>query len=789
VRRAELLLAFPILCLAASPAAAADISFNLPAGRLSDTLIALAEQAEITIALADSGLDTIRSRPLQGRMSVRAALSRLLAGTGYRAEFLSAGAVRVVRASRPATPPPAPPRPAPIPALRPMPPETAQPDIIVTASKEGTSRDRFPGTVHLLELDRAGAGRFGVHGSDAVLDRLPMLASTSLGPGRNKIYIRGVADSSFNGPSQSIVGQYLGDVRLTFDAPDPDLQLYDISRVEVLEGPQGTLYGSGALGGILRLVPNPPNLSRMEGNVSAGLISTRHGAIGGDGAAMLNLPLAPGRLALRAVGYASVDGGYIDDVGRSLRDVNRTRTYGGRATLLWEPGDGWRLEAGGLAQFLAARDGQYAERGLPPLSRRATLAQPFDNDYAFGEVTVRKRWRNLELVSATGIVRHSLESRFDATGFPGTSGPQLFVEDVDIILLTNETRLSQPDARGAGWIAGWSLVQDIERSRRMLGPPSGPLPIAGVRNAVTEAAAFGQYGIVLGRGLIATLGGRVTWSRIATRTLDAPRDRDEPDRLEFHPSPSATLSWQPRDGVLVYGRLQQGYRAGGLAVAGTGTGRVTQRFESDHLTAFEAGLRLGRSGGPFQLDAAFSAARWRDMQADLIDARGLPFTTNLGDGQIYGIEAEATWRPSHWLSVDAAAFLNESALSRPNPGYAVARDRDLPNIPGAGARAAAHLRTRLTPHIGFAADAAIRYVGHSRLGIGPPLDLDQGGFAEGQIGGRLDFGRFGVSLDVDNVTDARGNRFAFGNPFSVAAGLQTTPLRPRTIRLGFDASF
>jgi hypothetical protein len=80
-------------------------------------------------------------------------------------------------------------------------------------------------------------------------------------------------------------------------------------------------------------------------------------------------------------------------------------------------------------------------------------------------------------------------------------------------------------------------------------------------------------------------------------------------------------------------------------------------------------------------------------------------------------------------------------------------------------------------------------VGRSHLGIGAPVDLLQGGFVEGQVGGRLDFGRFGLSLDVDNVGDARGNLFSFGNPFSVASGLQTTPLRPRTVRVGLDAAF
>ena len=776
--------------IASPAAAAADVSFDIPAGRLSDALIALAEQAGVTIALGDPALAGLRSRPLRGRMTVEAALRRLLAGTGYRALFVDARAVRIVRASTAAAAAAAPP-PPPRPARLPTPPLIPQiePEIIVTASKQGVALDRFAGTAHVLDLNEAEIGRFGVRGSDLVLDRLPMLASTSLGPGRNKIYIRGVADSSFNGPSQSIVGQYLGDVRLTFNAPDPDLRLYDVARVEVLEGPQGTLYGTGALGGILRLVPNPPDLANAAASMSAGLLSTRHGAGGADGAFMVNLPLAAGRFALRAVGYGSIDGGYIDDLGRGRRDVNRVTTYGARATLLWDAGDGWRIEAGGLAQYLAGRDGQYAMRGLPPLSRRSSLAQPFDNDYQLGQVTLHKSWDGVELVSATGLVRHSLESRFDATGFPGTSGPQIYVENVGITLLTNETRLSQPNAGGEGWVAGWSLVHDVDRIRRSLGPPMAPLPIAGVRNAVNEAALFGQYSFALGARVTATLGGRLTLSRTIGMALDTPGESDEPDRTDFRPTPTAALSWRPAQGVLLYARLQQGFRAGGLAIAGSGSGSATRRFDSDGLTSLEAGLRLGRAGGPFHLAAAFSYARWADIQADLIDARGLPYTTNLGNGRIYGVEADASWQLTPAFGVDAAAFINESALAHPDPAFAAAQDRDLPNIPGAGARAAAHFRTALSPSLSLGLDGALRYVGRSHLGIGAPIDLVQGGFVEGQVGGRLDFGRFGLSLDVDNVGDARGNRFSFGNPFGVASGLQTTPLRPRTIRLGLDTAF
>jgi outer membrane receptor protein involved in Fe transport len=789
VRLAEPIAFTFAFCLAAAPAAAQQaVSFNIPGGRLSDALILLGQQAGITIGASDPGLVTVRVAGLRGRMPVREALRRLLAGTGYTFSFVGPSAVRVVRATPPRRPLALRPRSAP--PAPPAPPEQPQADIIVTGSKQGVSLDRFAGTARVIDLSEGGTGRFGARGSEAVLERLPMLASTSLGPGRNKLYIRGVADSSFNGPSQSIVGQTLGDVRLTYNAPDPDLQLYDMAQVEILEGPQGTLYGTGSLGGILRLVPNPADLTAPAASVTAGLVATRHGATGGDLAGMVNLPIVPGRLALRAVGYGAIDGGYIDDAGRGLRDVNRVTDYGGRATLLLDGGDGWRFELGGVVQYIAGRDGQYAMRGLPSFTRSTSLAQPFDNDYRLGQLTVRKHWSGVELVSATGIVRHALETRFDATGFPGTSGPQLYSEDVGITLVSNETRLSQPDARGEGWVVGWSLLHDINRIRRRLGPPTATLPIAGVRNTVTEGALFGQYSLGLADRLTATFGGRLTYSRSIGQPLDAPAHSEEPSRTDVRFSPTAALSWRPGAGALVFARVQRGFRAGGLAVTASGAATSVQRFESDSLTSYEIGIRAGVPGRDrFSFDAALSYARWADIQADLVDTRGLPYTANIGDGRILGVEIEASWRATSSLSFDASLFLNDAALVSPDPGVTASGERDLPNIADSGGRIAGHVRAPLSPEVNLQLDAAARYVGHSQLGVGPPLNVIQGGFVEAQIGARLDFGRFALSLDVDNLTDTYGNRFSFGNPFTVDQGMQTTPLRPRTVRLGFDASF
>ena len=128
-------------------------------------------------------------------------------------------------------------------------------------------------------------------------------------------------------------------------------------------------------------------------------------------------------------------------------------------------------------------------------------------------------------------------------------------------------------------------------------------------------------------------------------------------------------------------------------------------------------------------------------------------------------------------------------MTSPAPAFAAADERDLPNIPWTVARASGQYRTSLSPAIALTLDGSVRYVGESQLGIGPPIDVAQGGYIDTQLGGRLDFGRFGLSLDIDNVADARGNRFSFGNPFTVGDGNQTTPLRPRTIRIGFDTEF
>jgi outer membrane receptor protein involved in Fe transport len=162
----------------------------------------------------------------------------------------------------------------------PPPVTIAQSDILVSASKQALGIDRYPGSVKVITTDRGWLAENAAAGTGAIARLLPILASTNLGDGRDKLFIRGIADSSFNGPTQSTVGEYLGDIRLNYNAPDPNLNLYDMSRVEVLVGPQGTLYGAGTLGGIIRFVPNPPDSHALSATASAGVSGTQSGGPG-----------------------------------------------------------------------------------------------------------------------------------------------------------------------------------------------------------------------------------------------------------------------------------------------------------------------------------------------------------------------------------------------------------------------------------------------------------------------------------------------------------------------------
>lgn len=773
--------------------AARRLDVDIPAGTLGDAAIRLAQEANVTIGVVDPALVHLATPAIHGRIAIDHALGRLLKGLPARAEQVDAVTWRIVPAKR-IEEAMAHPRPAAVPPLgasssaAAQPVGTAESEIIVTGSKTGTRFDRYAGTATMLAGSSFSLGEQGT-GSDALVQRLPTFGSTHLGSGRNKLFIRGVADSSFNGPSQAVVGEYLGDVRLNYNAPDPDISLYDVRSVEVIEGPQGTLYGAGALGGIVRIVPEPVDMTRASAGAALDGTLTRHGGHGYDAVGLVNLPLVPGRLGTRALAFRTLEGGYIDDSGRRLANVNRTHKNGGRVTLDFRPG-AWRIELGLVEQNIKADDGQYARRGSARLTRSDRVAQPFDNDYLLAHLTVARDWGRTSFVSASGFVRQRVESRFDFTS-NGAVNPRIYDQGNHIDLFTNETRLSRQDSDGRGWVVGASLLHDRERLTREVGLPTAPTRILGLSNTVTEGALFGEAGWRLLAGVVATAGARVEYAHLVGQPLDRPARVGEPRRDEAAVLPSLSVSWQVRPRLMLFARYQEGLRPGGLSVTPNPGGPPSvQRFRGDSLSSVEGGIKL-LPGADERLRAAvtFSYAHWENIQADLVDTRGLPYTSNIGAGRILGAEASVQWRPITPLGITAALFANDSRLTDAEPLVSGKQSQELPNVPHLG------ISGRVDWHRSFDADwqldmtASGRYTGHSRLGPRPNLYIQQGNYALANIGARLGTGRAGMSLQLDNLFDSRGSMFALGNPFGVAAGRQIVPPRPRTIRIGVDAHF
>ncbi len=775
---------FALVMMAASlpePACARDrFAFDIRGGPLSDAIVALGVQGGINIGLSDAGAQRVPVPAIKGRLTVEEALRRLLDGTGLRAVPID-GRTYIIAAARAK-----PVKRAPVPPV--IETSTAA-DIVVTASKRDTRLRDFPGSIAMLDATREGLNSSARNGTQSIVNSLPVLTSTHLGPGRNKLIIRGIADSSFSGPTQAIVGQYLGEIRLNYNAPDPDLNLYDMANVEVLEGPQGTLYGAGSLGGIVRLVPNPVDLLDASASVAAGLVMVDRGGPSSDMAGMINLPVIGGTIAVRGVAYRTIDGGYIKDARRGVDHINRSKTQGGRLSLRIDPGDDWTVVVGGTMQDINNADGQYAERGLPRYTRRSAIAQPFDNDYRLGELLITKKWSNMTLVSATGVVQHDIGQQFDATP-PRQAAPQVFHQKGHITLFSNENRLSRQRADGSGWLIGTSFISNSERLTRDLGPLSAPQRIAGVRNAVSQGALYGELSFTLGPQLIVTGGARVAYSRLIGELIDSSVETSEPSRSEVEVLPSLAFSWRPMRGLTTYLRYQEGFRPGGLSVSAGPIGVVSQRFQGDSISTFEGGARFhDPQHDRFAASISLSYAHWEHIQADLVDGGGLPITANIGDGRILGLEFNASWAIVSGVRIEGGLFLNDSELVRPDPGFEDALHGELPNVGRLGARAALAFERPLSERWSLSARGSVRYFGHSTLGVGKQLDLEQGNYAETAFNARVGTQRFGVSLDVTNLLNSAKNRFSLGNPFGVIDGRQITPQQPRTIRFGFDAKF
>ncbi|HTN13406.1 MAG TPA: TonB-dependent receptor [Sphingomonadaceae bacterium] len=805
---------FALAASIASPVQAKGVSVDAPAGRGADVAVAIARQTGTSIVLADPALSNRRVSAIKGSYSPSGAVKKLARALGAKAIPAGQSGWRLVADATPrrAAARPSSGRSGASRKAAPPPHAVSTEDIVVIGSKRDIELALYPGAVEMIEgkdLTFGGAG-----GTEKIIQRAPTVSSTHLGSGRNKLFIRGIADSSFTGPTQATVGQYFGDLRLSYNAPDPDLRLSDLERVEILEGPQGTLYGAGALGGILRMVPNAPEPGVTTGTAMVGGSATQHGAMGGDASATINLPVGKTG-ALRVTLDAETRGGYIDKPLLDRKDVNRTDVFGGRAALRFEVGDDWTIDLLGIGQTTNGHDSQYADRDGPSLTRAAQVDEGFDADFAQGQIVIAREFGDIRFKSSTGLTGQTLEERYDATALDGD--PRLFVQRNETNMLANETRIWKPMTDRFSWVLGMSFTRNHTTLSRALGDPGNLAPTTGVRNSVDEFTVYGEGSYKLTDNLVATAGGRYTHSWLSGEGEDialASLTQEKALILAAATSarkegaflPSASLVATVLPETTVFLRYQEGFRPGGVAIASD----LVNRFKNDHISTIEFGARHGNpKRAPFDLSASISFTRWTDIQADYIDSSGFPTTANIGDGRIWSASLKGSVEVTPGLRFDAGLTFNDSRVYNPSSlldftfgslpvssnvsgpplqDVTVGRTSQVPNIARLSGRVGFAYDREIDEDLLLTAQGWVNYVGKSRLGVGPELGEEQGNYIDSGLTVRIGNDAMGLTLGLTNLTDEEGNRFALGTPFAIGRD-QITPLRPRTIRLGLDAAF
>jgi outer membrane receptor protein involved in Fe transport len=279
---------------------------DIPAQTLAEALAAFANQTGLQIVYVSGVVDHQRSRAVRAGSQPKDALLRLLRGSGLRFEYLTSHSIRILSAG--------PARTTPVRVAA----ETLPDDIIVTANRRDEALQNVPITIQVLT--GAMLANLNVTTFDDFVSYVPGVTAHGVGPAQNTIYIRGLGttesanDASGTNGILPNVAIYLDEQSVQLPGRNLDIYAVDLDRIEVLEGPQGTLFGAGAEAGAIRYITNKPMLNVTEGTADARYAVTAHGDPSTAVDAVVNVPIVADTLAVRGVIYSDRRGGYIDNI-------------------------------------------------------------------------------------------------------------------------------------------------------------------------------------------------------------------------------------------------------------------------------------------------------------------------------------------------------------------------------------------------------------------------------------------------------------------------------------------
>jgi iron complex outermembrane recepter protein len=675
-------------------------------------------------------------------------------------------------------------------------------EIIVTATKRNERLQDVPVSITAetgVELEHRGATQL-----QDIINSTPGLNNPGSGGGNStNLTIRGVTTGTDLGLKQSTVALLYDDMPI-----DPvgqgggasNLRVVDIERVEVLRGPQGTLFGSGSLAGAIRYITNKPDLTQFSGSAELTAAQTETGAPSYSGYVVLNAPIIQNELGIRLVAYDYDDGGWIDNLRTGEKDANPTKTDGARLSIAFKPSDRFSSNLTFTYQDSKDYNGTFAGSLTPKPPGTGFSGQVTDgiNDFivelksTIAALTLQYDFDPFTLTSvSTYHDRRSDTYGVDTYFVPLTSliatGGTNIVQGIDNetygidgSIYTQELRLNSRGEGNFKWTAGVFYLH-ASAGGSQEDRSDAVIPIIGSNNIVDliyhfgqqEIAAFSEATYTFANQWDLTGGLRVSHYMVSAQ-IDTggyipvfsilPSDYAHTD---FHDlgtpvDPRVSLAYRANPDLTIYGQVSRGYRVGGVNLTSDVGGRATPpSYAPDSLWNYEIGAKGRALDGKLSYSTALYYIDWSKIQVSLQDQLG-NYTGNASAARNYGLEVQVDAKPVNWLQVGASFQLSKNEISKDDPTVS----RPATGLTGVSSGdvlpAAPEGQANMYAEVDFPVAAYQGYVRLQATYLGDEwTDFEHngtkfGGFATENIRAGVNFGSYEAAVFVDNLSNSQG---------------------------------
>ncbi len=803
----------------ATPVCAQARSFNIPAGSLKVALDSYARQSGRPVIYKADHVRGLRSRGFRGTATNTVALDAVLLNTGLSARADVSGAVAIV-------PAPSPPREGAGNQALPNAEIADAAEIVVTAQKREQRLQDVPVPVSVVnpaELARNNQVRLQDFAST-----VPGLSVMSLGNGGlTSVTIRGISSGAYTPATVAItvddVPSYSG-LASALTAARPDLDPSDIARIEVLRGPQGTLYGASSMGGLINYVTVDPSPDAFSGLVQLSGSHVRFGdELGYSARGAVNIPLSE-TLAVRASGFYRKDPGYVDNVLIDEKDVNESRVAGGRVSAMWKPADNVSLKLSALYQHLEG-DGQSEVQlptaGVPSTAGLTGFQQSnlrntgqYKQEFQIYSAILKAGFGGVDLTSISAYSRTAIRTSRDvSSSFANLALPVYGVGTVGIFnrqsvsRFNQELRASIPISSAIEWLVGGFYTHENRLSNQALpvlnaadGSTIGSVGYTRTPNTYIELAAFTNVTLNFTEKLSLQLGARQSEIKIKQKSpaIVGGLLAGGTERSTLRPTSSddvfnylITPQYKFSPDLMVYARFASGFRSGGgfnpLSLTNP---TVPETQAPDETKNYEVGIKGSLFDRAVSFDVSLYYIDWKDILLTLV-AGGLSYGANGSAAKSEGIEVSVQTKPTDGLTLSGWFTYSNAVLTEPlgaaSTAFGPAGSR-LPFSPRYSGNLTAKQTFPISGDMTGYVGGSVSYVGNSVgnfLGTAAPRQKYPD-YIRADLNFGVDSGPWNANIYVNNLTDRRA---LIGGGAGVQPAFGYYYLQPRNIGLSVSRTF